>query len=147
MSDRAHTQPLAAPFVEGLQQGLVRYQHCEQCGHAQTLARHACARCGQAALVWRNASGLGQVYALTVVERAPSPDFAPLLPYTLVLVQLDEGPRLMGHACAGMAMAQRVRAQFFVHRGQTLLRFAPLPGNDEPLSSRHCQHTPTGAQP
>jgi len=40
-------------------------------------------------------------------------------------VQLDEGPRLMGHAAAGVQIGERVRAEFFEHKGRPLLRFLP----------------------
>uniref|UniRef100_UPI0028B140D7 Zn-ribbon domain-containing OB-fold protein n=1 Tax=Diaphorobacter nitroreducens TaxID=164759 RepID=UPI0028B140D7 len=65
------------------------------------------------------------VRATTVVARAPSEDFRALAPYTLAIVQLDEGPRLMGHAAAGVQIGERVRAEFFEHLGRPLLRFVP----------------------
>lgn len=118
-------QPLAAPFTEGLAQGLVRYQRCSACGTAQTLARYACQHCGHGALAWHDAAGTGTVRAVTVVARAPSDEFRPHAPYTLVLVQLDEGPRLMAHAAPGVRIGDAVRAGFFTHNGSTLVRFAP----------------------
>lgn len=117
---------LAAPFNDGLRAGVVRYQRCAACGHAQTLARHACQRCGHEDLRWHDAAGTATVRAATVVARAPSDDFRPLAPYTLVIVELDEGPRLMGHALPGVQIGQRVRAGFFEHQGRALLRFTPI---------------------
>ena len=125
MNTTTHHQPLSAAFTEGLRARVIRYQRCSACGHAQTLARYACQRCGSDALSWHDASGLATVRALTVVSRAPSEDFRALAPYTLVIVELDEGPRLMGHADASVAMGQRVRADYFEHQGRTLLRFVP----------------------
>ena len=40
---------------------------------------------------WRTASGPGAVFAVTAVQAAPSDEFRPLAPYTLALVDLDEG--------------------------------------------------------
>ncbi|WP_416400926.1 Zn-ribbon domain-containing OB-fold protein [Alicycliphilus denitrificans] len=117
---------LSAPFTDGLRQGVVRYQRCAACGHAQTLARHACQRCGHEDLRWHDAAGTATVRAATVVARAPSDDFRPLAPYTLVIAELDEGPRLMGHALPGVRIGQRVRAGFFAHQGRALLRFTPI---------------------
>ena len=54
-------------------------------------------------------------------------EFRALAPYTLVLVQLDEGPHLMAHATAGLRIGDRVRAGFFEHQGRTLVRFAATP--------------------
>lgn len=118
--------PLAAPYTNGLREGVLRYQHCGACGGAQTLARYACQNCGaRGALHWRDAAGTGSVYAVTEVARAPSDAFRALAPYTLVIVQLDEGPRLMGHAASGVRIGERVRAGFFEHQGASLIRFEP----------------------
>ena len=116
---------LAAPFTDGLRAGVLRYQHCSQCQGAQTLARYACQHCGGTDLQWREASGHATVRAATVVARAPSDDFRPLAPYTLVIAELDEGPRLMAHALPGTQIGQRVRASTFEHAGRTLVRFSP----------------------
>jgi uncharacterized protein len=121
MSTSIH--PLSAPFVEGLDRGELRYQACLHCGAAQTLPRYACRMCGGTRLEWRVASGRGTVYATTVVMRAPSDDFRPLAPYTLALVELEEKARLMGHAEPGIAIGDRVAADFFKHGERTLVRF------------------------
>lgn len=123
----ADQDPHTNPYTDGLRQRTVRYQRCATCGTAQTLARYACTGCGSAALSWQAATGRGTVYAVTVVVRAPSDAFRALVPYTLVLVDLDEGPRLMAHAEPGVAIGTRVVADFFVHDGQPLLRFMPEP--------------------
>lgn len=103
----------------------LRYQACLACGAAQTLRRFACARCGHEHLVWRDASGRGVVHAVTVIRRAPSDDFRALVPYTLVLVDLDEGSRVMAHGAPGVSIGQPVRAAFFEHAGRILVRFDP----------------------
>lgn len=116
-------KPLSAPYVEGLDHGELRYQACMDCGAAQTLPRYACRRCGSAKLEWRTSKGRGTVYAATVVMRAPSDDFRSLAPYTLVLVDLDEKPRVMAHAQAGVSIGDRVVAEYFKHGDRTLVRF------------------------
>ncbi|MNR52822.1 hypothetical protein D3C85_1727350 [compost metagenome] len=65
--------------------------------------------------------------AVTVVARAPSEAFRCLAPYTLVLAQLVEGPRLMAHAAPDVQIGDRVQAHFFEHAGQPLVRFAAPP--------------------
>lgn len=114
-----------SPYTEGLQRGVVRYQQCAACSAAQTLARYACTTCGSPRLEWRDASGSGTVYATTEVMRAPSDLFRALAPYTIALVDLDEGPRLMAHARQGVRIGERVHAEFFTHGGHALLRFNP----------------------
>lgn len=113
------------PFTDGLAQGQLRYQRCEDCGAAQTLSRLACTACGSERLAWRAASGSGTVLAASTVHRAPSDAFRPLVPYTLVLVALAEGPQVVGHAMPGTAIGDRVQAGTFTHERRALLRFAP----------------------
>jgi uncharacterized OB-fold protein len=115
----------AAPFADGLAAGRVRYQVCRACQRAQTLTRFACSACDSEQLDWRDASGRGIVHAVSVVARAPSEVFRPLIPYTLVLVTLVEGPRVMGHGRPGLAIGDKVSATFFDHGGRPLLRFIP----------------------
>lgn len=117
--------PTTHPFTDGLAHGLLRYQRCEDCGRAQTLTRLACAQCGSERLAWHDAQGSGTVVAASVVSRAPSDAFRPLVPYTLVLVELDEGPRVMGHAMPGTTIGAHVKAGTFAHEKRSLLRFAP----------------------
>lgn len=117
----SHT--LSQPFVEGLAQNRLRWQRCADCGAAQHLSRLACRACGSAALRWQDAAGTAVVKAASTVWRAPSPEFKPLVPYVLVIVQLTEGSRLMGHAAPGVQVGHTVRATFFAHGDRTLLRF------------------------
>jgi uncharacterized OB-fold protein len=117
--------PLAAPYLDGLAGGELRYQVCLACEAPQTLARYACRNCGSTRLEWRRAAGRGTVYAVTVVARAPSDEFRALAPYTIAIVVLDEGPHLMGHAAAGVAIGDRVVAEYFAFAGRDLVRFRP----------------------
>lgn len=119
---------LASPFVDGLARHELRFQRCAACGTAQTLARYACAHCGSESLAWETARGTATLHAVTVVSRAPSDAFRALAPYTLVIAQLDEGPRLMAHAEPGVRIGDRVAASFFAHDGRTLVRFSPATG-------------------
>lgn len=101
-----------AVFREGLAASQLRYMKCRQCDAAQTLARYACQRCGSVQLDWFNSNLKGSVYAVTTVTRAPSDEFRVLAPYTLLLVDLQEGPRLMGHGELNLVIGDRVTASF-----------------------------------
>ncbi len=115
------------PFTAALNEGVLRYQRCTRCAHAQTPTRLACSQCGSAALQWQEATGTGAVVAVSVVSRAPSDEFRALAPYTLVLVQLAEGPCVMGHATPGIAIGDTVMAGTVPHGERRLLRFSPTP--------------------
>ena len=56
-------------------------------------------------------TGAGTVSASTLVHRAPDDAFRAIAPYRLVLVELDEGPRLMAHADIGINVGDRVRGE------------------------------------
>lgn len=101
MSASAAPEPPVAPpdadtqgWWDATRAGRLTVQHCANCGHNQLYPRAVCSRCGGAGLALRDACGLGQVYAATVVHRAPHPAFSP--PYVVALVDLAEGPRILG---------------------------------------------------
>lgn len=77
---------------------------------------------GEDDLDWVEASGMGTVYAVTVVHPRP-----PAAPYNVVLVDLDEHVRLMGRVDGvepdAVAIGQRVRARVIEADGQPLLVF------------------------
>jgi uncharacterized protein len=112
-----------SPYAEGIARGVLCYQRCTDCGAPQTLARYACQRCGSTSLAWLDSVGHGTVYATTVVTRAPSEEFRALAPYTLVLVDLDEGPRVMAHGEPGLAIGDAVSERKLVHDGKSLIIF------------------------
>lgn len=122
---------LTEKFWEGCALGELRYQRCLACGAAQLQARPFCRRCG-AGPVWAIAHGTGTVYAATRVTRAPTPDFAALAPYDILLVDLDEGFRMMAHGAPGLAIGDRVRSGFLRHGGRALPRFERLEEKTSP---------------
>lgn len=87
------------------------YQRCAACGHGWYFERNFCPACGEARPQDLRSEGRGTVYASTLVHRAPSEEFKPLLPYTIVLVDMREGFRAMGHAEPGLALDCPVRCE------------------------------------
>ncbi|MGE5202496.1 MAG: Zn-ribbon domain-containing OB-fold protein [Acidobacteriota bacterium] len=122
------TDAIAAHFWAGCATGELRYQHCPVCARVQFYPRPFCAACG-AAPQWAVSRGRGTLYSLTTVARAPTPDFAPLAPYDIALIDLDEGFRMMAHAAAGLEIGDRVRIIFYRHGERMLPR-----AEREPLS-------------
>lgn len=83
-------------------------QRCAGCSHVWYFRRSFCPACGRAEPAGLAAAGTGTVEAATVVHRAPDDTFRAFAPYGMVLVALDEGPRVMGHAPVDVAIGQRV---------------------------------------
>lgn len=90
--------------------GSCAFQRCAGCGEAITLIRLACPRCGSTQIVWERSADIGTVFAVTQVHRAPSEAFQPLVPFTLVLVDLNEGARVMAHGEPTLRIGDTVQA-------------------------------------
>ena len=99
--DEATKKPLPTPdtdsaaFWSGLKEGKLLLQHCLDCGHVQYYQQGMCRRCGGERLEHRAASGRGKVHSYSVVYRAPGPAFKRDVPYAVLLVELEEGPRMI----------------------------------------------------
>ena len=86
---------LNAEFYAYLARGELRLQRCGSCGVWRHPPRHACASCGSRDATWERASGRGTVFSWTVTHRPVDPAFTP--PYAILVVQTEEGPRLVGN--------------------------------------------------
>ena len=86
---------LNAPFWKGLAQGEVRLQQCGTCGAHQYPAETFCYECGAQTMSWVTVPGEGTLYSFTVVHQLYHKAFKPFLPYTVAIVQMDEGPRML----------------------------------------------------
>ena len=85
---------------------------CRACAHRWYLPRDACPSCGDTNVEGNPAAGSGVVAAAATVHRhalAASPDSGPI---GIVLVDLDEGVRVMGRAEPGMTVGAAVRLNF-----------------------------------
>ena len=70
-----------------------RLQRCLACGLWQAPLRLRCGSCGATNLEWAIASGAGRVQTFTVVwQRYRAGE---RVPYTVALVELEEGPRIL----------------------------------------------------
>jgi uncharacterized OB-fold protein len=88
------------------------FQACAACGHVWYFRRDFCPACGAADPQDVTSAGAGTVHAGTLVHRAPSDEFRALAPYRIVLVDIDEGFRMMGHGDPDLAIGDRVRCRF-----------------------------------
>ena len=84
---------LSAPYFDGARDGKLRLQQCSECKQHQFYPRNICSHCGGDQLAWIDASGRGVIASFTVVRRAISDAYE--APYVIVLIDLEEGPRMM----------------------------------------------------
>ncbi len=86
---------IAKPFWEASRKRELVLQWCRSCDRVIHYPREICPACMGADLEWRSASGRGEVYAYSVMHRPGNPLMADRVPYTVALVDLEEGARLM----------------------------------------------------
>jgi len=86
---------LTAEFYAHLAGGELRLQRCDACNRWRHPPRILCATCASDRWQWRTVSGRGVVYTWTVTHQALVPSFAEDVPYAVVVVELEEGPRLV----------------------------------------------------
>ena len=97
--DRNCARPLAprvnrftARFWDALARGELQTTRCADCARASFPPRQFCPGCGGTRMEWMGLQGTGTLYAHTTVHAAPS--MFPT-PYTLAIVDLDEGLRVV----------------------------------------------------
>ena len=90
----------------------VVYQQCRACRRRWYFGRSFCPHCGSGEPQALEASGRGTVYAATLVTRAPSETLRALAPYRVLLVEAEEGFRLMAHGDPDLAIGDAVKARF-----------------------------------
>ncbi len=90
----------------------IAYQACAACHAVWYFQRSFCPECGATAPVSRQASGRGTVHARTLVTRAPTEELRLHAPYLIVLVDAEEGFRLMAHGHPDLQIGDRVHARY-----------------------------------
>ena len=101
----------------------ILYQVCAACERPQYFRRGFCAACGSTELAEQRSSGKGAVYATSVVMRAATPEARAHAPYNIVLVDTEEGFRMMAHGANDLAIGDRVSARFAQFAGRLVPYF------------------------
>jgi uncharacterized protein len=86
----------SAPFFDALIEGRLVLQACGDCGRLRAPIAPVCPYCGGRRFEWRDCSGSGTVHSWVRYRRGYLPEFEPLMPYDVLCVALDEGPRIFG---------------------------------------------------
>jgi uncharacterized OB-fold protein len=82
-------------FYAWCARGELRLRRCGACREWCHVPRVTCPNCAATDWSWERVKGTGRVYTWTVVHRAMHPAFMDAVPYAVVVVELDEGPRLV----------------------------------------------------
>ena len=86
-----------APFFEAARRHELVVQRCTSCGALRFPARAICSRCLAREAEWVSVSGRGTVFSFAIMHQAMHPGFAAEVPYAVVVVELDEGVRLLSN--------------------------------------------------
>jgi uncharacterized protein len=91
------TDALNQPYWDGASRGAFVISRCRVCGEIMAAPVSNCRRCLAADFDWIEDAGTGRVVSYITYHRPWTDAFRTVVPYTVVLVQLDSGPRtLMG---------------------------------------------------
>lgn len=97
----ARVEPTATevtrPFWEATREQKLLLQWCTACDKPIFYPREFCPGCSATSLEWRQASGRGEVYAVTVEHRPQMSSLRREEPFAVVLVELEEGVRMMSN--------------------------------------------------
>lgn len=97
----AYTRPLprlrgfATDFYAYCRKHELRFQRCSACGRWRHVPRDMCAACGSFDWEWARSSGKGTLFSWTTTMQPMMPQFADLVPYSPVVVELEEGVRML----------------------------------------------------
>jgi len=120
MTDRAASRVIGKPddlnlelFQRIVASGQMCLQRCGSCGHYSHPPRMYCGNCFSGTYSYPEISGAGAVYSYTISHHTAEPAWQDELPYLTVVVELDEGPRVVGAASipdpATVRIGQRVQ--------------------------------------
>jgi uncharacterized protein len=96
----AHPRPrpgddrLTREYYGWIARGELRFQRCGSCRRWRHLPRPLCPACHSDDWTWERSAGQGRIHTWTVTHRPLHPAFTDV-PYAQVLVQMDEGPRVL----------------------------------------------------
>ena len=83
-------------YNEALKQNKILGLKCKNCNSITIPPKILCAKCGSADMDIVELGGKGAIQTFTVINVAPE-NREPEIPYIVVLVEMDEGPWLMGN--------------------------------------------------
>lgn len=108
------------PFWSGGTENQLRMQRCDQCAHLRFPPSPVCPRCLSEQSAWVDTSGAGEILSYVVFHRAYDPQWASRVPYAVLLVQTDDGPRMFSDFSGSL---DRLSVGARVH-----VTFSPLDG-------------------
>ncbi len=101
MAEKMYKLPLprvgghSAEFYKFCTEHELRFQRCKDCRTWRHIPRDMCAKCSSFDWEWARSSGKGMVFSWTTATQPMMPQFADKIPYSPVIVELEEGVRMV----------------------------------------------------
>jgi uncharacterized OB-fold protein len=86
--------PEEIPYWQGLRERKIMLQRCSDCAKVWYPIGPVCPKCLSGNFEWKQMSGRGVVHNFVIYYKAWMPFLMKRVPYAVVQVQLEEGPRL-----------------------------------------------------
>jgi uncharacterized OB-fold protein len=83
------------PFFFAAREGRLVVQRCTGCGRRRFPPRDICSECLGRKSEWTTSSGRGRVVSFNVMHQVYHPGFVAEVPYAVVLVELEDGGRML----------------------------------------------------
>jgi hypothetical protein len=125
--------PLTGPFWEAAGEGRLVVQRCVSCGALRWPPLVGCPECRGRETTWDEVEPTGTIWSFVVYHRAFAAELKDQIPYTVAMVELDDGPYLVGRIVDGdrpPAVGDRVVAQFIEIDGVPSVGWRAKEGND-----------------
>jgi uncharacterized OB-fold protein len=121
----------AGAYWDALDAGRHTFQRCRVCANAWLPPRNECPHCLNDDWRWEDASGDARLISWVVFHTAFHPAFKGKLPYTVAVVELAEGPRLISNITGAadpeaLRIDQPLRLQIEHEHGVAIPRYRPL---------------------
>jgi uncharacterized OB-fold protein len=118
--------PETVGYWDGVAAGRLLLKRCRNCDRFNHPRRLFCLSCRSDNFEWSESSGRGCVYTFSTVHRAPTKEFQDEAPYTVGIIELDEGvffcSRILSQDQTPVAIGAPVMLSF-----RTVASFGNLP--------------------
>jgi uncharacterized OB-fold protein len=114
-------------FIESIANGIIKGSKCTSCGKICLPPRPICPSCSGTNLEWKELSPTGKIKTFTVVN-VPLSNMVGHSPYTVAVIQLDDGPCISGNILdvkrgEDLSVGARVVAEFVKRDNDAFLHF------------------------
>ncbi len=120
----------SAPFFAAAKEGRLLIKKCRRCRRHLAPQRETCDSCGGEDLEWAPASGKGTLHSFVIMHQLLHPAFKDEIPYNVIVVELEEGPRLtsnlLGTRNQEIKVGIRIEAVFEDLGGVTVPKFRSI---------------------